>query len=74
LNTAVASPHLQAQISQYPEWTALLFDDLGGARRGDLTFSEASRGFSRAYKVSTTSRKVRCLEGNVQLINDEGDR
>jgi hypothetical protein len=28
----------------------LLFDDLGGAQHGDLTFSEASSGFSRAYK------------------------
>ena len=39
-----------AQISQHPEWTALLFDDLGGAQRGDLRFSEASSAFSRANK------------------------
>jgi hypothetical protein len=39
-----------AQISQHPEWTPLLFDDLGGAQRGDLTFSEASSAFSRANK------------------------
>ncbi len=31
-----------------------------------------SMAFLRPQKMSTTSRKLRCLEGNVQIINDEG--